>query len=441
MYRNLEKYLEKWSISPNRMPLLVRGARQVGKTYLIENFAKNKFNNCTTINFEQSPEFNECFNTLKPKEIISSIEIILGKEINLKSSLLFLDEIQECPAAITALRYFKEQMPELAIVGAGSLLEFVLNDKNFKMPVGRIQEITLKPLSFLEYLNATGHKKTSDFLESINLSNKIEPVIHNKLLKLSREYMAIGGMPAVINEYLSSNSYIKCQETQKNLLSNYRGDFGKYAKYFQHKHMQLVFDQIPGIITNTFKYSKIDPDIQARDLKLALHKLIDSKLVSKIQATSASGLPFISTVNLKKFKLLFLDIGLVQRACQINISDILNSDIMLLNKGALAEQYVGQELLCLPETEDNLFFWSRESKSSTAEIDYLIALGGKIYPIEVKAGKTGRLKSLKVFMEEKKSKFGIKISENPLSFDNNVLSIPLYLISQLPRLVRMSQDF
>lgn len=439
MRRDLEKELLSWKTQKKPMPLLLRGARQVGKTHLVESFGKSSFEEMIQINFEQQPEFCSFFSHLDPERIVKALEIASEKRIIPGKTLIFLDEIQNCPSAIISLRYFKEKIPGLHLIGAGSLLEFTLNEPDFKMPVGRVQFLYLKPLSFAEFLKASKKEILLKHLQEIDIAaESIEPAIHEKLLGLVREYANLGGMPAVLSHYLSNGSLKECQDIQSALLATYRNDFGKYAKYTQHKYLQLMFDKAPGLVAERFKFSKVDPDIASREIGKALDKLVDAGLIYQIHATSASGIPLVSQMNSRKFKLLFLDLGLVKRACHLDLQLLFDEDLMLLNQGALAEQFVGQELLVLedPHQMSQLFFWIREQRSSSAEVDYLMTFNSHIIPIEVKAGSTGRLKSLKIFMEEKKSPFGVRISSAPLGYRDKILSIPFYLIGELPRLLK-----
>lgn len=420
------------------MPLLLRGARQVGKSYIIEKFGKEAFEECAVLNFEQNPEYKSCFRSLEPVKIVNAIELVLGRGIQPGKTLLFLDEIQECPQAITALRYFKEQMPELHVIGAGSLLEFALNEPDFRMPVGRVQFMYLRPLSFGEYLTASDNLKFREYLRSLHIEASIEEVVHKRLLSLVREYIALGGMPAVVSEYLESKSFFQCQEIQTAILTTFRKDFGKYAQRTPHEHLQTIFTKAPGLIGKWLKYSTLDPDVSSTTLKNALKKLCDAGIIMLVCTTSGAGLPLISHMNEKKCKFLFLDIGLVKRACNLDLDLLFKEDLILINDGVLAEQFVGQELLAYMGKEEinTLFSWVREERSSSAEIDYLIAIDSQIVPIEVKARAIGSLRSLKIFLSEKKISLGVRISEAPLSLYENILSIPFYLIEEFPRLVK-----
>lgn len=437
MKRDIESELIRWKSQPRRMPLLVRGARQVGKSFIVEKFGREQFVHFALLNFEQNPKLKECFNSLDPEKITNAIELVTEVPIVAGKTLLFLDEIQECPQAIMALRYFKEQMPDLHVIGAGSLLEFTLNDPNFRMPVGRIHSIYLRPLSFGEFLDALGHSKLRNYLKNLSPKETIEKVIHEHLLTLVREYFALGGMPAVVSEYLQSKKLFLCQELQSSILSTFRNDFGKYAGRTPHAHLKTIFSKTPGLIGKWLKYSTLDPDTAPSTLRNSLHKLTDAGLIIPIYATSGAELPFISHRNEKKCKLLFLDIGLVQRACSLSLELLFNKDLMLINDGALAEQFVGQELLAYrgKEEPNALYSWVREEKSSSAEVDYLIEINGAIVPIEVKAGAIGSLRSLKLFMTEKKIPIGVRISEAPFNMNGPISSVPFYLIEEIPRLL------
>lgn len=438
MRRDIEQELARWKSQKQPFPLLLRGARQVGKSYIVEKFGKEHFDTCLILNFERNPEYKKCFSSLDPLKITSSIELITGKRIEPDSTLLFLDEIQECPQAVMALRYFKEEMPQLHVVGAGSLLEFILNDEAFRMPVGRVQFMYLRPLSFGEYLDASGHSNLRKYLKGIHVQEIIEDAVHEKLLSLVREYFALGGMPAVVSSYLELKSLLSCQEIQTSILTAYRKDFGKYAGRTPYQHLETIFTKVPGLIGKWLKYSTLDPNVSSSILKSALRKLREAGLVLLIYATSGAGLPLISHMNEKKCKFLFLDTGLVQRACNLGLELLFSEELLLINRGALAEQFVGQELLAYFGKDDigALFSWMREEKSSSAEIDFLLAIDARMVPIEVKAGKIGSLRSLKIFLEEKKIPIGVRVSEAPLSLESYLLSIPLYMIEELPRLVK-----
>ncbi len=438
MQRQLMQELKQWKSKAEHLPILLRGARQVGKTHLVEMFGKLCFKNIVSINFEGSPEYVACFDTFNPSEIISKIEILSQQRVIPGETLLFFDEVQACPNAIIALRYFKEKLPLQHVIGAGSLLEFALQEKGMKMPVGRVQYLYLKPLSFIEYLKATDNSGLLDFINNATIETGIPEVMHNKALLLVREYMTIGGMPMVVNNFIKNKSLRTCQEYQTLLLKTYGDDFSKYASTIRHKYLQQVYLRTPGLVGQQIKYVNISPEMKSNFLKEAIQDLSRAGVIFPIYSTSAEGLPFITHIKEKKFKLLFLDIGLLQRASKVGIEQMFNGDLMLLNRGSLAEQFVGQELIAYqePYSEPELYYWSRDKKSSSAEVDYLINIDSRIIPIEVKAGKTGNLKSLHLLMQEKKLEYGIRLSSQNLHIQNNVLSVPLYMIDQIPRLAK-----
>ena len=437
MRRDIEKELILWKAQKEKYPLIIRGARQVGKSYLVETFGKTHFQNNVIVNLEFQPQLKDCFKSLDPSEIINKLQLLLGVQIKEDNTLLFLDEIQECPQAIMSLRYFKEKMPKLAVIAAGSLLEFAMRSPDFKMPVGRVQFLYLEPLSFSEYLDATSNQNLRKFLSDVKLTDSIDDVIHKKLLELLRIYIIVGGLPAVLNEYLSSKDFMNCQRIQTALLQTYRSDFGKYAKISQHKYLQKVFDTAPRMVGQRIKYSTIDPDNRSRDLKNALNLLTLAGIVRPIYLTKASGLPLGAQINEQRFKLNFLDVGLMQNSCGLQGRLSMGEDFMQINAGSVAEQFVGQELTAYSDRHQqaSLYFWAREKKGSMAEVDYVINIGSDIFPVEVKSGKEGRLKSLRMFIEEKKSKLGIRLSQDRLSYYDKILSIPLYMVEQIPRVV------
>ncbi|MBI5196580.1 MAG: ATP-binding protein [Nitrospirae bacterium] len=438
MHRDIEKELISWKSQKERYPLIIRGARQVGKSYLVETFGKTHFQNIAVVNFEFQPQLKDCFQSLDPFEIINKLQLLLGVQIKEDNTLLFLDEIQECPRAIMSLRYFKEKMPKMAVIAAGSLLEFALRSPDFKMPVGRIHFLYLEPLSFSEYLDAVGSQKLRNFLSEVELTASIDDVIHKKLLELLRSYLIVGGMPAVLKEYLPGKDLMNCQRIQTGLLQTYRSDFGKYAKISQHINLQKLFDTAPRLVGQRIKYSNIDPNTRSRDLKNALNLLTLAGIIKPIYLTKASGLPLGAQINEQKFKLNFLDTGLMQNSCGLQGQLSVEKNLMQINAGSVAEQFVGQELTAYSDKhqQSSLYFWAREKKNSMAEVDYVINIGSNIFPVEVKSGKEGRLKSLRMFLEEKKSKLGIRFSQDKLSYHDKILSIPLYMIEQLPRFIK-----
>lgn len=437
MKRLIEEELFKWKNSNNRLPLIIRGARQVGKSFTIEKFGKENFKNIALINFEQRTDFSACFDTLDPQQILSKIELMTEISIKDGETLVFFDEIQQCPKALLALRYFKEKRPHLHVIAAGSLLEFALRQEDFSFPVGRVEFLYMRPLSFYEFLNSLGFHKILKLIQTTSLEDPIDAQIHNHIIKILREYMLLGGMPAVVSKYIETKSHLESHRLQTALLESYRNDFGKYASQTQFLHLQTFFQKAPLLVGQHFKYVKVDRKARSRELKVALNQLCWTGLINRVFQTAANGLPLESEVNENKFKLIFLDIGLMQNANKIEPQIILTDQVWQLNEGALAEQLVGQELLAAGKFYENntLYFWEKEERSSTAEVDYVTQIRSMVVPIEVKAGNDGRKRSLKKFMAEKKSKIGVILSQAPLQYKENILHLPFYLVPELSRII------
>jgi predicted AAA+ superfamily ATPase len=441
MKRAIIQDLIEWKNSPGRMPLIVRGARQTGKSYIIKNFGQNYFQNIITVNFELEPRYKNCFKTLAPKQIIQEIEVLSNQNVIPGETLLFLDEIQECPPAIQALRYFFENLSSLHVIGAGSLLEFSLGEETHGMAVGRVEFQYLYPMTFSEMLMALAEDKVLEFMKNLSVTDIIPVSIHEKLLELMRLYCITGGMPQVLAHYSEHRNLLQCRNMQIALLNTYRSDFGKYATRVQQQYCERVFEKAPTLICQHFKYTDIDPDLDGRSIKAAIKLLCKANVLTPIYYTSASLLPLSATQVEKRYKLLFLDIGLVQASSHISPELLLNQDLMQINKGTLIEQFIGQHLTALSPRNDHatLYYWQRDARGSQAEVDYVIAVEQKIIPIEVKAGKTGRLKSLHLFMELNKSHLGIKLSQENFNPRENIWVVPLYLIEELPRLIKSQQ--
>lgn len=439
MFRSIEPLLKNWKSQNCRLPLILRGARQVGKSFIVEKFGQAEFDSLVIANFEYMPELITCFETLNPYEICSKLEVFLNQKIIPGKTLLFLDEIQNCPKAITSLRYFKEKMDNLHVIAAGSLLEFALNEEQFSFPVGRVQFIYLKPLSFEEYLINIDRKNLVNFLNTCSLHDPLPTAMHSLCMKHLREYFLIGGMPAVVRKFIETSSFKDCEQTLTLLLETYRNDFPKYASKTEYHYLQLFFEKCPGLIAQQFKFSHIDREVRSAPLKKALQQLNWAGLIQSVIGTSASGIPLQAHAKESVQKLLFLDLGLVNRSLKLDLTSTWNQDLLTINSGAIAEQFVGQELLAYadPYAKEQLYFWKREKAGSTAEVDYVTQIDGRIIPIEVKAGATGSLKSLSQFMQEKKSIVGIRISQQPLSYHQGILSVPLYMIRQIPRFINL----
>ena len=449
MQRFFTKYLIDWKNRSHRKPLIVRGARQVGKTYTIEKFAQKYFSEIIKINFEEKPEIKQFFQTNDVKQIIQNIEIYTEKKIILSKTLFFLDEIQACPEAIITLRYFYEKIPNLHIIAAGSLLDHALNDLQYSMPVGRVEFAYMYPLNFYEFLIALKKKSFVNFLQNYSIQNEIPQPIHNKLIKLVRLYFFVGGMPEAVKIYAENRKLIDIERIHESIIKSLEFDFSKYGSRSQQIIMAKLLKYIPKTIGQKFKYVNFDNSIRSDSTKKALNLMLMSRLINLIYNTKATGIPLENDLKENIFKPIFLDIGLANHILKLHITDIEN--ISTNNEGSLAEQFVGQELLCFAPffRENNIYYWIREKRNSEAEIDYLTQGENKIIPIEVKAGKTGTLKSLQIFVTERKIdkaiRFNadvpssvqvtttIKISKTMKKVNFKLISLPFYLVREFNR--------
>ncbi|HBQ20533.1 MAG: hypothetical protein A2Z91_08045 [Deltaproteobacteria bacterium GWA2_38_16] len=445
MHRNALEYIRKWHHTENRKPLIIRGARQVGKSYLVREFAKQAGMSILEINFEKNPEIGKLFDISSIDKTCEFLEIQYKTRLDPKTTVLFLDEIQAAPQVIPILRYFYEEQPKLCVIAAGSLLEFVLKDHSFSMPVGRVEYFHLGPMTFEEFLEAKEETELKKFIGTYHFGDSIPSPLHQRLMSQIRTYSVTGGMPEAIKTYLE-NSWESCESVKKNLLSTYMDDFSKYRNRIPDLRLRKIFQTMPRLIGEKFKYVNIDPLERAKDLGQALDLLCMARVGYRIYHSSSNGVPLGSEINSKFFKLLFLDVGLAISASGLNLLDIEKvEDLNLVNQGKLSEQLVGQHLLydAPPYQTPELYYWAREKKNAAAEIDYVVSVGTHIIPIEVKSGKSGTLKSLHLFLKEKKLSLGIRFNSEPptiLSEGNIILmSLPFYLIGQWRRLFQEVQ--
>jgi hypothetical protein len=433
MKRAIYKQLLEWKSDADKRPLLIRGARQTGKTFIVNELGKNEFKQTIYINFERNPEYKEIFNTLVPSEITEKIALFTAQRVEKGSTLLFLDEIQDCPNAIISLRYFYEEMPDLHVIGAGSLLEFALKSESFKMPVGRIQYLYLYPLSFGEFLDALGKNELRNYIRYFGNLKKIPKSLHKKIIDLVRKYFYIGGMPAVVKEYVNTQDVLKCQRKQQSIIDTYIDDFGKYAKRTKHEVMRKVFNTIPSVLGQKYVYANIDRQLKSRELKEALELLETAGVITRVRMSTGSGLPLSSNTDDLFFKVIFLDIGLFHAISGLYAETAIEKDLTAIFKGAVAEQFVGQEIIAniSPYRKAGLYYWARKAKNSTAEVDYLIEQGNKITPIEVKSGNIAHMKSMYMFLEKYQIEEGIKVSQAIYENKKTILSLPFYGIEAL----------
>lgn len=428
--RAVDWHLKQWKSDKNRKPLLIRGARQVGKTHAVRKLGE-EFDQIVEINFELAQDARPIFEKdLHPERILRDLSFYTDQKIEPGKTLLFFDEIQEVPKAILALRYFFEMMPELHVIAAGSLFDFAL--EKVGLPVGRVSSMYMYPLSFMEFLAACGR---SSLMEAILNSESFSETIHYKLMDLVGEYLAIGGMPEAVAKWIESKNPKECFQIHHNLIASYRQDFEKYADEHQVKYVETLFRQIPHFIGDQFQYKNIHGEYRKRELAPCLDLLCKAHVIHKVHHSAGNGIPLGAEINLEWFKIIFVDIALSQALLGFDLSTwFLRPGIEFVNRGTIIEAFVGQELLAYshPLRETDLFFWRRAEKSSSAEIDYLYEKNQTVIPIEVKSGHAGTLKSMHLFLDQhKKSPFGIRFSAQNYSLFEKIDSRPLYTVATL----------
>ena len=354
-----------------------RGALKL--KYAIEQFGKEHFSNCLKINLEEQKEFCSVFSKNNAKTLITELSLLLNTEIVPGDTLFFIDEIQACPEAIIMLRYFYEQMPKLHVVAAGSLLDHALSELKYSMPVGRIEFLYLYPLNYKEFLTALGEENLLDYLKSYQLDDEYSNLVHLKLLNYLRLYFFIGGMPEAVKEYASEKKLTNIERIQSNILTSLRYDFAKYGTRKQQEYLADVLQYSAKNIGKKVKYVNINKDVRSINLKEAFRKLELSRIVHLVQTSNSNGVPLSNLAKEEVFKPLFFDIGLVNRIGNIQLVDI--QELITINEGALAEQFIGQELICLEKDyiDVSLYYWLREKKNANAEIDYLYQYNNKIF--------------------------------------------------------------
>jgi len=454
MIRFAADELNRWLQNKNRKPVVLRGARQVGKTWLIRDFAKRHGLKLIELNFERLPNLAELFSENNPKEILKNIGAELETTISPESSLLFLDEIQAAPELFSKLRWFKEDMPLLPVIAAGSLLEFALNQYRYSMPVGRITYFYLEQMSFFEFVQASGNEALHKKLSSFNLQKGMPLSLHEKCLNLYYDYCLVGGMPEVVQEWVNNQNLKSCMKMQQDLLATYRDDFHKYGGEMDAQLLTKIMLSVSEQLGNKFVYSRVDPSQKIAPVKRAIAMLSRAKVCSKVLHTAGNGLPLGAESNEKFFKALMLDIGLT--SAQLGLSLIKRSEIkniMFSNKGGFAEQFVGQQLRSAqtPIEDPQLFYWQRTG-GRQGEIDYIIQHRNSVVPVEVKSGSAGSMKSLHQFMAEKDLDFAVRFNTNlPLVEEIRVkttlgkpvayrlLSIPVYLAEHFEELIEQAQ--
>ena len=431
--RKIDHELESWASANERKPLLLRGARQVGKTSAVRHLGE-KFKHFVQVDFNERHDVHYLFEgTYSPQEICQMLSVLLRTPIVAGETLLFFDEIQACPPAINRLRYFFEKFPELHLIAAGSLLEFALETLP-SYGVGRVRSIFMYPFSFEEYLWATGNEALATMINASSPDKPLPQPIHEQALRLLRVFLVIGGMPAVVARYCEDGNLLECQNILSELVLSFRDDFAKYRNKVPSSRIDATFRSIAEQGLGKFVYNRVDTDASTAQIKTAVETLILAGLVYPVTHSSANGIPLGAEINEKYRRIILLDTGLLQRILNLDISDILSSnDIQVVNRGAIAETFIGTELVKSASCYSPypLYCWHREKAGSNAEVDYVVQLGARILPIEVKSGSKGSMQSMRLFMEAKGIAKGIRTSLENFSSYEDILVYPLYAIRNI----------
>jgi hypothetical protein len=431
--RKIDDVLLTWQRSSSRKPLLIRGARQVGKSTAVRNLSK-QFDYFIEINFDEQPEYQNLFaNTSDIGDLIEQLAIITQTEIIEGRTLVFLDEIQASLPAISKLRYFYEKKPNLHVIAAGSLLEFALSELP-SFGVGRVRSLFMYPFSFIEFLGALNEKPLASMIQLSNSQSPINPIFHEKLKIYFKKFLIIGGMPQAVQTYVAKGDLLEVQRILDDLIIAIQADFVKYKRQIPPTNIKSVFESIVKQVGTKFKYANDLTSLTNPMIKQVIDLLEMAGLVYQVTHSSSNGIPLGAEANPKKIKLLIFDTGIYQRILGLDVASLLlKDDIEVINKGNIAELFVGLELLKSNDAYEKtaLHYWHREAKNSQAEVDYVIQNQDFIFPVEVKAGTKGAMQSMHLFMDEKKSRYGLRLSLENFTEYEKVKVLPLYAVSNI----------
>lgn len=424
MQRKIYSELVIWKDKSGRMPLIVNGARQVGKSYILHEFGKQEFDNYIIVNLEVDKALAEKFDeTLTPSAIIQYLESAHSQRIIPGKTLIVLDEIQACERALTSLKYFCEQVPEYHIVAAGSLLGVAINRQKYSFPVGKVNEITLFPMDFEEFLWALCRENLAGLIRAHYESN--EPLdVHSLAVDLYNQYLIVGGMPAAVKEFINTNSFVAVADIQNRILNEYIADMAKYAEPSTSIKIRACYESIPSQLAKEnrkFQYSVVQKGGSATIFGESIEWLRYVGIVLKCQKTTQGTMPVKAYVDLSDFKLYMSDVGMLIMQSGMAAQAILSPlEIETPFMGAIAENYVAQAFSAnlIP-----LLYWKNDN---TAEVDFVIQKGVDVIPVEVKAGVRVRSKSMHIFMTQYKCTYGIRVSKKNFGFENGIKSVPLY---------------
>jgi predicted AAA+ superfamily ATPase len=440
--------LYNWNTQFPRRPLVLRGARQVGKSTIVRIFAQEAGLRLVEINLEKHPLLDATFATLDVVKITAALESICRQYLDDKTCLLFLDEIQATPNAIAALRYFYEDRPNLRVIAAGSLLEFALAKHSFSMPVGRVEYFWVRPLSFTDFLIAKGEDFLADKCRHFKLGEEWPESLHQQIWEQYRWYLVIGGMPAVVDAFVKGAKEKRLQNILDSIVASYANDFSKYGKTSELARLQTIYRKLPRCLGQKIKYSSVMPDTKTDLVKRSINLLAMAGVIQKVLYSNCSGIPIRSNCDDRIYKLYWLDIGLLNRMQGVSWSTVL-SDSMLSNEGLLAEQFVAQEFVAANDSMDPapLSYWIREGKTANAEVDFVVQNNLEIVPIEVKSGSPGTFKSMAQLIQKTGTKravrfanvlpltqsITIKVPEETgsLKVQFDLINLPIYLAGKI----------
>ena len=433
MYRYKFEDLKKWKVSKNRKPLIIRGARQVGKTWLMQEFGKNEYEKCAYINFDNNTRMEQLFSEgFDLERIIQGLKIESGVNIEPENTLIIFDEIQETASALTSLKYFYENANEYHIIAAGSLLGVAMH-AGTSFPVGKVDFLDLYPLNFFEFLKALGEDELVDLINKNDMD--LITVFTDKFKTYLKEYMFIGGMPEVVETYIDTKDFNEVRKVQEALLSAYEQDFSKHAPNNVVPKIRQLWNNIPTQLAKEnkkFIYGLVKEGARAREYELALSWLIDCGLVYQVNRVNDCKIPLSAYQDFSAFKLYLLDVGLLCAMAKMDVKTILDgNNIFVEFKDSLAEQYVLTELKS--NTNLPVFYWSAER--GIAEVDYIVQIAGNNIPIEVKSGENLQSKSLKSFVQKYDTKINVRTSMTNYKKEDWLVNIPLYLIGNITNII------
>ena len=437
MKRTLYKRLLLWKNSRNRKPLLLQGARQVGKTYLVNEFGHNEYSSFIYLNFEQDPDLKTLFTgSLNPQNIIKNISLYIGKKITSNDTLIFFDEIQVVQEVLTSLKYFHEQAQDYHIISAGSLLGVSVG-KQSSFPVGKVNFMTMYPMNFIEYLRAFGEELLAEKLMNTKKVEALPEILHEKLLNQLKMYLYLGGMPEVLQDYLNNEDIASVREIQNEILKAFQRDFSKYTEKSQAIKTSELWQSIPYQLAKEnkkFKYSNVRKRARAATFEQTIEWLKKAGLIHMVYQINAPKLPLSGYADYSKFKVYLLDTGLLGAMLNLS-SDIIRKPTELFSEynGAFIENFVATEFVA-SEISD-LFYWTSKSD---AEVDFVVQSGNQIYPIEVKSGLSRNLKSIRSYAQKYKPKYIFRTSSRNFIQDNNFINIPLYVAFLMAKADRLT---